>query len=352
MATNNARSHHEKLLNVGLSMDNKTEDLVNILGGMDNILEHYLSAHNPASLTSVQLKQINDILLDAQPLPVRLQLFIHSSYSIEFTLDLTILILDFVGNIPQNDLILHLDASDYDHCPLKEDSSTIIRWRSLCDNKWFVVTNNNLAPTYHENISNNYGYIHFDGNQILTSNKLYGLFNNDGVTIILVFRPSIKPTGSQQFIFNFGNGYRGRNTNTEIGIDAGNPNKYTGCFGVHSACSNSTVTKTIIEKDKWYLITMIMTVDNVEIFVNGNNKSEDIASNAWTGYNNKNRAPFDIGGRIDGNWIEPSVYQHLRTAGGATYKGDVSVVIVYDRVLIQSERNEIEEPLLHKFINK
>eukprot|EP01083_Nonionella_stella_P066273 174361_1 len=351
------RIRHESLLNSGRNTNDKMKEIVTILGGTDAILKHFLSNKTEHSLTVDQIAKINDIILDSSPEATRLQIHIQSIYSLHFTIELATIILDYCGNIPSNNLLVHLDASNYDsiHTYMSNDYEAL-DWRSCHDNITFTLSKypstNMPYPTFHD-VNRRYGYVEFDGTQILSSNKLFGLYNRDGVTVILVFRPSINPTGNQQFILNFGNAFRGKNTNMEIGIDAGHPYPHTGCFGVHSACSRSTVTKTIIEKDKWYVITMVLQREQCEIYVNGKQESEKIVCNDWTGYGNKAYAPFDIGGRIDGNWVKNTVDIHSTcgaSAGNCTFHGDISVVIVYDRVLSKKERNTVGRPLLERFI--
>ena len=102
------------------------KEIVNILGGTDEILKHYLSPENPPSLSKSQLDEINDIILSKHSDSFKLNRIINQIYSIDLSLQLLHLISDFAYNIPQNDLIIHLDASYYDFI---DDVFNIKQWK-------------------------------------------------------------------------------------------------------------------------------------------------------------------------------------------------------------------------------
>eukprot|EP01084_Bolivina_argentea_P118785 210691_1 len=60
---NDVRHNHQCLMDNGKSIDNRMVDLINVFGGIDDVLQHYLSSQSNVNLSQIQLQQINDILL-------------------------------------------------------------------------------------------------------------------------------------------------------------------------------------------------------------------------------------------------------------------------------------------------
>eukprot|EP01084_Bolivina_argentea_P143195 251502_1 len=82
MITNDVvQQTHHQLLNDGDNNDANTQHIVNILGGIDNILTHYLSCKD--SLNIHQLHQINEIIST----PIHLQQTRKSQNLTAVTLD-------------------------------------------------------------------------------------------------------------------------------------------------------------------------------------------------------------------------------------------------------------------------
>eukprot|EP01084_Bolivina_argentea_P196682 337153_1 len=290
-----------------------------------------------------------------------------------FSIDLVFLIYSFIISIPTQSLLFHLDFGNYDSMNFIYDQKTnkhylqSIKSLSLENN----IYNNDNTNIIFKSLNNHCpmlnfkdGYVHFDNKQILVSQNTFNLYNNNGVTIIIVFRcNNVENNNNQQFLLNFGSGYATNFTNMEIGVNAGcDPDykwdkKIASYFGVHSGrgvALTSFDEKYKIKNNKWYLYTMILKSNtNIEFYINGSN----IATNTiyqWKGYNNNTCAPFDIGGRIDGNWVPNSVYAHNKIYSNNThcnchFDGDIGTIIVYDRIITLKEKTTIETHLLRRF---
>ena len=62
VSADTVQQKHLDLLNNGFVTENKSTDLITVLGGMDNILKHYLSNADELGLDTIKLQQIDNIL--------------------------------------------------------------------------------------------------------------------------------------------------------------------------------------------------------------------------------------------------------------------------------------------------
>lgn len=314
-----------------------------------------------------------------------------------FPIEITHKIHTYLKNsIPQNGLILYLDASNFDsisHFRPKDHKSELYygQQNNLLVSEWHSMTENNLCftitdicrtannfPILCTDVVNGFGYLKFNHEQILTSQELIQIFPDvrnandihfNGVSLILVFRCDeyLSDIGQQRFILNYGNSYcHGRHQNTEIGIDVGcepdltqgYDSRIRGCFGIHSGRGNAIVAaeKQKIQKNEWYLITILMkSVTNVEYYLNGSeiaikgkNCYPKNQIGVRSGFGNSCKAPIDIGGRIDGNWIVPDIRSHMSECGNCHFYGDISAILLYDRLLNMHEKKHIEKQFLNR----
>ena len=285
-----------------------------------------------------------------------------------FNIELVHLINSFLISIPDKSLLFHLDFSNYDTMDIHYNQNTneyylkSIKSVHRSKNIIFKSLDDNNYPL----LNYKYGYITFDNQQILVSQNVFNLWRNQGITIIILFRCITLKPDHQQFIVNFGNGYAATYTNMEIGINAGCDPDYSynpiinGHIGIHSGRGLALISfdndsiNGVIKENEWYLYTMFVKSNtNIEYYINGSDKPTNTISQ-WKGALNTNTAPFDIGGRIDGNWVINTVNAHNQISCDHThcncfYYGDIAQIMVYDRIISKKEKKQIEEPLISKY---
>lgn len=216
-------------------------------------------------------------------------------------------------NIPQESLLLHLDAAhDYaggvwrDHSQMGHDAeqSDPDRW-----------------PTRIDNAVGGHPALAFDGeNDVLVSSLDINPSVNPDITVFVVFDSR---TGDpvHRKLFGHDNGGFDR----AVGLDS-RSSKNLVFFGGRRGRTRSIVD---IEADRWYLLTMNYTQATASAWVNGDQVADSVAVN-----NGRGESVTMIG---NGG------------SGSAEWWGSIAEVIVYGESVPNAKRQAIERALMEKY---
>eukprot|EP01045_Picozoa_sp_COSAG04_P002320 COSAG04_NODE_83_length_27770_cov_5.100755_15_plen_360_part_00 len=190
--------------------------------------------------------------------------------------------------------------------------------------------------------------VEFSGHQLMSLDRAQSLYasSSSGATIFLMFTPDVAH-GGQQFLFNIGNAYNNgpstrqnnrdgnyaagsdgstSNSNLEIGVDAGSLGGAER-FGIHGGSSKATVTQEAsVDVGVVNLFSAAIWTTGVRYFKDGTQFETD--DEGWIGSHNTATTPFDVGCRVDGNWIPPTVEAHAAAGGDSCFKGRVSQIVM------------------------
>ncbi len=216
-------------------------------------------------------------------------------------------------NIPQNDLVLHLDAADGYADGVWHDLSPMEHHARQDDP--------DRRPIRIEGAVAGHPALAFDGdNDVLVSSLDINPGVNPEITVFIVFDSR---TGERVYRKLFGHDNGG--FDRAVGLD-GRANTNLVFFGGRRGRTQSIID---IEADQWYLLTMTYTPDSASAWVNGHQVADSVRVNNGSG--------------------EPVTMIGNGGAGSAEWWGSIAEVVIYSAALSDAKRAGIEQQLMEKY---
>lgn len=227
-----------------------------------------------------------------------------------------------------NGLVFRLDANSITGL---QDGDKVSQWLDLSgNNNHALQSEENRKPIYKTNIIKNKSIVRFDGTKSLLANNSNSLNITPNITIIAVAKPNITDNGHRRILIK--------------GHTAWSEPYYFYSLWSHSSYLGFGIN--INGARKWAIYNGGITSNNVYIlsgrydgarqqwYVNGSL----IGSRNQSGNMSINNQPLRIGST-------------QASPGSTWFKGDIAEILIYNRALSDTERQEVESYLSEKWLD-